>query len=66
MPLIKQFGSPENWSDFGSLVFEAMVLVYTRLTLDLLVFVTCSLAGRQRVAAAVTVLARIVLAAIVH
>ena len=35
MPLVKQFGCPEKWSDFGSLVFEA-ILVYTRPTLDLL------------------------------
>ena len=47
MSLVKQFGCPENWSDFGSFVFEA-ILAYTRLTMDLLMFVTCSLAVRQR------------------
>ena len=50
MPLVKQFRCPENWSDFRSLVIEA-ILVYRRWTLNLLVFVTCSLAGQQREAA---------------
>ena len=51
MPLVKQFRCPENWSDFGSLVIEAILVYYMKWTLNLLVFMTCSLAAQQREAA---------------